>query len=472
VGLAILAFNTLVFPAFFLVVFLLFWATPWLGARKLLLLVFSYVFYSSFQPSHLLILIGLTALNYAGGLWLGRTRFRKPALALIVTADLGTLAFYKYIDFAVVNLNSVLLPAGISFAAPGILLPIGISFYTFEVISYIVDVYRGKIKPERSLLDFALLLAFFPRLVAGPIVRPADFLPQLKVIQTAQIGAGLQLVVIGMFQKLVIADYAMAPVVDWYFAIWTHTSSFDTWIAVLAFAIQIYCDFNGYTLCAIGLALLLGFRLPVNFANPYAAIGFSDFWRRWHISLSSWIRDYLYIPLGGSRHGKLWTCVSLLIAMTLAGLWHGASWNFVLWGLIHGTVLCVEHVLRRPWAWATARMPLLTSVPVTVVLWFVTLAAVCVAWVPFRAPSWQVSMSMLSRMADLQDITRPFSIAIGDAILVLTTAVVIIGVQLVDRFGGAEVLQRWYVRGAAYGVMIAALAAMGGDLRSFIYFQF
>jgi alginate O-acetyltransferase complex protein AlgI len=155
-----------------------------------------------------LILIGLTALNYAGGLWLGRTRFRKPALALIVTADLGTLAFYKYIDFAVVNLNSVLFPAGISFAAPGILLPIGISFYTFEVISYIVDVYRGKIKPERSLLDFALLLAFFPRLVAGPIVRPADFLPQLKVIQTAQIGAGLQLVVIGMFQKLVIADYA------------------------------------------------------------------------------------------------------------------------------------------------------------------------------------------------------------------------------------------------------------------------
>ena len=277
---------------------------------------------------------------------LALTRFRKPVLALIVTADLGTLAFYKYIDFAVVNLNSALFPAGISFAAPGILLPIGISFYTFEVISYIVDVYRGKIKPERSLLDFALLLAFFPRLVAGPIVRPSDFLPQLKVIQTAQIGAGLQLVLIGMFQKLVIADYAMAPVVDWYFAIWTHTSSFDTWIAVLAFAIQIYCDFNGYTLCAIGLALLLGFRLPVNFANPYAAIGFSDFWRRWHISLSSWIRDYLYIPLGGSRHGQLWTCVSLLIAMTLAGLWHGASWNFVLWGLIYGTVLCVEHVLR------------------------------------------------------------------------------------------------------------------------------
>jgi D-alanyl-lipoteichoic acid acyltransferase DltB (MBOAT superfamily) len=477
------AFNTLVFPVFFAVVFVLFWATPWLAWRKALLLIFSYVFYSSFEPSHLLILIGLTLFNFALAFALafalerssGRTR--RALLTFIVTVDIGALGFFKYIAFVLGNLNAALAPTGAGFAIPALLLPIGISFYTFEVVSYIVDIYRRKIPAERSLLDFALLLAFFPRLVAGPIVRPADFLPQLKVLQSPDLVPGLRLILIGLFQKLVIADYAMAPVVDWYFLVWTHTSSFDTWVAVIAFAVQIYCDFNGYTLCAIGLSLLLGFRLPINFNNPYAAIGLSDFWRRWHMSLSSWIRDYLYIPLGGSRYGLARTCFALLIAMTLAGIWHGASWNFALWGLIHGSVLCAEHLFRAGWRASVAGSPFAdmveNSVLTRAIVWGGTLIVVCLAWVPFRAPSWEVAASMLSLMTFMK--REPLQlVSPADATLVLATAVALLAAQVVDRWrtDRAELILPWYAQGVAYGFVVAALISMGGDLRSFIYFQF
>jgi alginate O-acetyltransferase complex protein AlgI len=464
-------FNTLVFAVFFVAVFVVYWLLPWLRARKLVLLVASYFFYGAFKPSYVLILVALTLFNYAMAFWLAasKDRARRLVLAAICVVDLGTLAFFKYAAFLIESANSAFGATAIQ--APVLLLPIGISFYTFEVISYVVDIYRRKIDPERSLLDFSLLLAFFPRLVAGPIVRPADFLPQLKGSTTCQFGLGLHLVIVGLFQKMVIADFIMASVIDRYFLFWTGTSFLDAWTSIIAFAVQIYCDFNGYTLCAIGLALLLGFRLPANFDNPYAAIGLSDFWRRWHISLSSWIRDYLYIPLGGSRYGAIRTCANLLISMTLAGLWHGASWNFALWGLIHGVVLSIEHLLRAVARRVTLLADLAEQAVVRAVLWFITFVIVCFAWVPFRAISWESAMAMLTQMTQWRDYW-PRQMTGSDTVLVLVVATAVVGHQIWARYSDGKVLQAWPVRAVSYGLMIACLLSMGGDTRRFIYFQF
>jgi alginate O-acetyltransferase complex protein AlgI len=311
--------------------------------------------------------------------------------------------------------------------------------------------------------------------VAGPIVRPAHFLPQLKGTSHPDLDRGLRLILIGIFQKTVVADYVLAPVVDSYFTYWTHASMFDAWTAIIAFAVQIYCDFNGYTLCALGLALLLGFQLPANFDNPYAAIGFSDFWRRWHISLSTWIRDYLYIPLGGSRRGLGRTCLNLLVALTLAGLWHGASWNFALWGLIHGALLCIEHLSRTVLAGTSALERLsgrvLSSPLARAALWLLTFVVVCFAWVPFRAPSWDAAIAMLGQMVSWHD-PWPRYIASADAALALAVAAMAIAVQIISRQQNSEVPRNVYVRWAAYGIMITLLVSMGGEARTFIYFKF
>jgi alginate O-acetyltransferase complex protein AlgI len=311
-------FNSLTFLIFFIVVFTLHRVMPGWSAKKLLLLIASYVFYAAWNPPYVVILLFSTSLDW----WLARLvwksqdpRRRRLLLTVSLVANLSLLGFFKYGNFLLDNTRLLLGAFGVHYAPPGfdIVLPIGISFYTFASLSYTIDVYRREIEGDAPYLDYALFVSFFPHLVAGPIVRARQLLPQIATPRSAsrdQLGWGLCLVIIGLFTKTVLADAVFAPVVDAAYAN-PALGALESWAAVLGFSGQIYCDFAGYSLCAIGLALCFGFEFPDNFRYPYGARGFSDFWRRWHITLSTWLRDSLYIPLGGNRHGEGRTYLSL-----------------------------------------------------------------------------------------------------------------------------------------------------------------
>jgi alginate O-acetyltransferase complex protein AlgI len=354
-----------------------------------------------------------------------------------------------------------------------ILLPVGISFYTFHSLSYTLDVYRGVMQPTRSLRDFVLAVSFFPQLVAGPIVRAGDFLPQLLAPPKPQTGRflwGLALMTLGLFEKVVLADTMLAGSADRVFGHGGPLIALDSWMGVIAFAGQIFFDFAGYSTCAIGAALCLGFHLKDNFRFPYAAIGFSDFWRRWHISLSTSLRDYLYFPLGGNRFGWARAAINLVIVMFLGGLWHGAAWTFVVWGLLHGFYLVVEHTLRAFFgdkAWTD-------SFAVKVLLGLITYAAVCLAWVFFRASDFTVATRMLRGMFGGH--------ANGDAILstreLLQIGIVTFFMMLahwslreISIEQAVERLPRWVVT-AVWAVMACAIILNQGNSNAFIYFQF
>jgi alginate O-acetyltransferase complex protein AlgI len=281
-----------------------------------------------------------------------------------------------------------------------VILPIGISFYTFEAINYTVDVYRGRVRAERDLAHFLLFITFFPHLVAGPIVRARDFLPQVrrpKRWDWARMQLGAQLFLLGLVKKLAIAD-RMAAFSDPVFGHPDEFGSYAVWVATLAYAVQIYCDFSGYTDMAIGCAHLLGYKLAANFNLPYLSRNVAEFWRRWHISLSTWLRDYLFIPLGGSRGGRRQTCRNLLVTMTLGGLWHGASWTFVVWGAFHGALLIAHRVFRR-WCERRPRLCAILLAPAgALACTALTLCCVCVGWVVFRATSPGSAVAMLTRL--------------------------------------------------------------------------
>ncbi|MBN1912744.1 MAG: MBOAT family protein [Pirellulales bacterium] len=312
--------------------------------RKVVLLLASYVFYMWWNPAFILLIVFTTAVNYACGLAIGikpTARRRKLWLVIGLTASLGVLAFFKYCHFMEDNALAVmrLLGYNVSWAHLNITLPVGISFYTFQTLSYTIDVYRGQIPVCRSPIDFALFVAFFPQLVAGPIVRAADFLPQLRrPVPMCFDRTAFFLIARGMVKKVLVADN-LAVLADAVFTDVGRWPSVIIWIATLCFYVQIYCDFSGYSDIAIGVARALGYYIPINFNRPYFAMSPAEFWHRWHISLSTWLRDYLYIPLGGNRHGPFKTGRNLMITMLLGGLWHGASWNFVLWGGLHGVAL-------------------------------------------------------------------------------------------------------------------------------------
>ncbi len=313
-------------------------------------------------------------------------------------ANLGILGTFKYYDFFVASLREALASLGWHLGSLDLILPIGISFYTFQSMSYTIDIYRRRLAPTSSLLDFALYVTFFPQLVAGPIVRAAEFLPQLATppVRTGRdLAVGARRFVIGLFKKVFVADN-LARLVDEVFA---NGQAFDTatvWLAVLAYTVQIYCDFSGYSDMAIGTARMLGYRFPRNFDFPYLARSMSDFWRRWHISLSTWLRDYLYISLGGNRRGPLRTGSNLMITMILGGLWHGAAWTFVFWGFFHGAALVGQRLLARPWpSRIVARLGGLRRVAAH----GATLLVVVVGWVFFRAPSFGAAIDLLTRMA-------------------------------------------------------------------------
>ncbi|MBI4064657.1 MAG: MBOAT family protein [Elusimicrobia bacterium] len=320
--------------------------------RKIVLLAASYVFYMWWNPAFGALVAVSTLVDYAIGLALNRTdepRKRKALVAISVSAQLGLLMYFKYAGFLAENLFVISRLLGFEGPAPtfNITLPIGISFYTFATLSYSIDIYRKQIPATRSLLDFALFIIFFPHLIAGPIVRAAQLIPQLERPARLTINPSILFLFLGgLIKKTLVADN-VAVMADAVYANPEQWPSAMIWLATIAFAVQIYCDFSGYSDMAIAIARALGYELPVNFRHPYFAINPSDFWRRWHITLSLWLKDYLYIPLGGNRHGTLRTYANLTLTMLLGGLWHGASWNFALWGLWHGLLLVAHRAYRQ-----------------------------------------------------------------------------------------------------------------------------
>jgi alginate O-acetyltransferase complex protein AlgI len=387
-------FPSVQFAIFFPIVLALSWA---LMAQPLLwkpfILLASYVFYASASPVFCLLLAAVTLWNHVAALVMhrfGDDRVRGRICAVAVTGNLLMLGAFKYYSFFAQAVARALrsMSLGIPFPLLTIALPVGISFFTFQAISYTVDVKRGLIEPAR-LIDTAVYLSFFPHLVAGPIVRAREFLPQLarpRDPDSVAVSSGLLLIGMGLVKKVVIADYLGRMVVDPVFGVPQAYHAPDVMLAAYAYAAQIYCDFSGYTDIAIGLALLMGFVFPQNFNSPYRATGFRDFWRRWHMTLSRFLRDFLYIPLGGNRGSRLFTYRNLMITMVLGGLWHGAAWTFVIWGAFHGLGLVGERVLG-----GRVRTP-------TWLRWLVTFHLVVLGWVIFRAQGIGEVWSFLSRL--------------------------------------------------------------------------
>src|ERR1700704_4791159 len=471
-------FNSLTFVVFFAVVVTLYWSIRSWNARKNLLVFASYIFYGAWNPPFAALLFSTTAMDF----WLGREmakakdqRSRRAWLVASVCMNLSMLGFFKYGNFLLENFKWLMAQVGVIYQPPhlDILLPVGISFYTFHSLSYTLDIYRRVLQPTKSLRDFILAVSFFPQLVAGPIVRAGDFLPQLvrpPALRAGQFLWGLALMTLGLFEKIVLADTMLAGSADRIFSYAGPLVALDSWLGVMAFAGQIFFDFAGYSICAIGAALCLGFHLKDNFRFPYAAIGFSDFWRRWHISLSTFLRDYLYIPLGGNRVGWTRAAINLVIVMFLGGLWHGAAWTFVVWGLLHGSYLVIEHALRAFFgnkAWTD-------TFAVKLLLGLITYAAVCIAWVFFRASNFTIATRMLRGMFGGH--------AHGDAILstlemlqigIVTACMILAHWSLRESNIETAVtrLPRWIVT-TIWAVMACVIILTQGNSNAFIYFQF
>src|SRR4051794_27632034 len=352
----------------------------------------SYVFYAAASPKFCLLLAGMTLGNQAAAQLVHRTENegrRKLIVGIAVALDLAVLGVFKYYGFFSQEINALLERAHLGLPVPlaAIALPVGISFITFQAISYTVDVHRRLLPPAKTI-DVGLYLSFFPHLVAGPIVRAREFIPQLATPRDPRqvaVGAGVALIVIGLVKKVAIADFLAREIVDPVFGVPQAYSAPDAILATYAYAVQIFCDFSGYTDIAIGLALLMGLVFPQNFDRPYRAASFGEFWQRWHMTLSRFLRDFLYIPLGGNRKGRWKTVRNLMITMLLGGLWHGAAWGFILWGAIHGVALVIEHQFR-----GKVRLP-------RPLAWFLVFNIVCLAWIPFRAPDLTLAGSFAAR---------------------------------------------------------------------------
>jgi alginate O-acetyltransferase complex protein AlgI len=399
-------------------------------------------------------------------------RGRLAVLWLGVVFNLGVLGVFKYYNFFVATVINLAQPFGWHLHIPFIELglPIAISFLTFHALSYIIDVYHRKLAPTRSLVDILLYISFFPHLIAGPIVRAKAFLEQtVRNSDPADIRLGFSvfLIVGGLFKKVIIANYLSTDFVDGVFRSPADYSRLDLLLGMYAYALQIYCDFSAYTDIAIGVANLLGYQFPQNFNQPYRAVSVQDFWRRWHITLSYWLRDYLYIPLGGNRGGTLLTYRNILITMGLGGLWHGANLTFVIWGLLHGAALVVERMLGITGEKGAGR-----PVPAWLT-WFVTLHFVCLTWVFFRSPTLEVAQTYLSTLVSGERIFTTTVTPLLAAMLVLGALTQIIPNDWFDR------LEAYYDR-ASIAVKVAipfvviflvAVAAPGG-VPPFIYFQF
>jgi len=472
-----LLFPTATFAIFFLIVLPLSWLTmPWPHRWRPFIVIASYVFYSWWDWRFVFLLAGCTVWNQvlAVRIWRTPDRSRRKALLFLALAgDLGVLGYFKYYDFFVSSTDNMATVVGLDlpFSLKTIVLPVGISFFTFMAISYVVDAYRGDFQPT-TLEKFAVYLSFFPHLVAGPIVRPGELIPQLETPRDPRrvdTSRAFYLIATGLFKKVVIANYLASSIVDQVFAAPGQHSSLEILIAVYAYAVQIYADFSGYTDIAIGIALLLGFSFPQNFDSPYAAVSVQDFWRRWHMTLSRWLRDYVYIPLGGNRRGSVATYRNLMLTMLIGGLWHGAAWTFVVWGGLHGAALAGERWWRER---RGAAAPRATGWP----LWrarILTFHFVCLAWIFFRSDSFASAWDMIEGL--FTQWGRPSPLVTSGVLLALAVG---IGSQylparvpriLMARFSRLPVLAQATV--LALALMLTSVLGPEG-VAPFIYFQF
>ena len=471
-----MVFNSLAFVAFFAIVLLLHalpfrWTT-----KKVNLLIASYLFYAAWNPPFVILLWISTIVDWYAAQKLvhaEKQAARRAWMLLSVVANLGMLGYFKYGHFLLDNFSTLMTGLGLHYVPPSwdIVLPVGISFYTFATMSYTLDVYLRRAKPATNFLDYALFVTFFPHLVAGPIMRPTELVPQFAEPRRAsldQLRYGLVLMTLGLFQKIVLADSFLAKAAETVYDGDKVPGALDAWFGTLAFSGQIFCDFAGYSTTAIGAAMCLGFAMPDNFRFPYAAIGFSDFWRRWHITLSSWLRDYLYIPLGGNRHGAARTYCALMGTMLLGGLWHGANWTFVVWGGLHGLYLSAERLLRarfsgyRPGPGALFALGMLTYVLVNI------------TWVFFRAhtfgKAWIVLRGMFGGNGGAEPILTTSNLAM--------TGVIVGGLVAAHWLMRERTLESMLERApsvslsAALGVMAFTIVIAQGAGSAFIYFQF
>ena len=468
-------FPTIEFAVFFAAVFPVAWSLNERNTlKKLFLVAASYLFYSFWDWRFCILLLGSSVGNFLIGLWLARLDDRPGARRLVVSLGVATnlalLGYFKYYNFFAISVVNGFADMGlrVDISLVEVTLPIAISFLTFHGISYIVDVYRRTIPATGSLLDILLYVSFFPHLVAGPIVRASEFLPQSQLRSdpaAIDLGRSAILILGGLFKKVVIANYIATNFVDGVFQDPASRSSLDLVLGAYAYAIQIYCDFSAYTDIAIGVASLLGYKFPQNFDQPYRATSLRDFWRRWHMTLSRWLRDYLYISLGGNRGGRARTAFNLLATMILGGLWHGANVTFLIWGTIHGVALTIEHLLGRP-----------PGAPVSAVRaaigWLVTLHIVCAAWIFFRASSLDVALVYLDRIASAHDWTTTMSPFVAIVVLIGAATQFIppdstrrLGAWFDDMPVAGKIATSFAV---IYGIAICAPAGVP----PFIYFQF
>lgn len=456
--------------------------------QNLFLIAASLFFYGWWDWRFCALLVFSIALDYTCALRLvGAGSRAKYYLWLSLGGNLGVLGFFKYFDFFAASFADLLRTLGLNPSLPvlGVILPVGISFYTFQTLAYTIDVYRGDIQPSRDPAVVALYVCFFPQLVAGPIERPRNLIPQFEEprrIDQAKLASGLFLIFLGLFKKLAIAD-AVAPRVDEIFQVsggapWTVLVE-GAWL----FAIQIYCDFSGYSDIARGTARLFGIELMKNFNQPYLATNITEFWRRWHISLSSWLRDYVYIPLGGNRKGNRNTYCNLLLTMVLGGLWHGANWTFVVWGSLHGVYLAVHKWLKRRRAGAEPAAYPAASPAGRVLSTLFTFHLVLLTWVLFRSPTLGSAMNYLAGILLFRGGWDALSIGSPDSLSLLRRVAVagfygllVLAVDIPQhRTGEHNALQTWYwpARGAAYFAMLLSIILLRPDNETpFIYFQF
>ena len=473
-------FPTIDFAIFFLVAFALNWVlspfpTPW----KLAILGLSYFFYAWWDPRFVLLLVAETAIAHFGVRFIARSttqQNRKRWMTISVVGLLGILAYFKYAGFFAVSVDNVARSVGLGNLVPLIqpTLPIAISFFTFMAISYVVDVYRRQLEPA-SPIDLAVYLAFFPHLVAGPIVRGGELLPQIRRRRDAEnvdYARAFTLIARGLFKKVVISSFIASAIVDPVFLSPSSHSALDALFGVWGYAIQIYCDFSGYTDIAIGLAMLLGISFPVNFDAPYSAATLQDFWRRWHITLSRWLRDYLYIPLGGNRGSEAEVARNIMLTMILGGLWHGAAWTFLAWGFLHGAGQVVGHVRRERRA-ATGLPPLVPSRLHHVGQVIFTFQFVCLAWIFFRATSFTNAFAVIGRIftgwGAASNLVTP---------LVILTIVAVLLVQQVPTSIGERVAAAWSnlhlaVQAILLALVLLAITTLGPTgVAPFIYYRF
>lgn len=465
-------FNSWEFLFFFPVVTLLFFITPH-KARWFVLLAASSIFYCYFIPAYLLILFFTIAVDYAAGIFIEEsTKNKKLWLIASIVANVGVLAVFKYYNFFIGNINSF---TDNHFILLNVILPIGLSFHTFQAMSYTMEVYYGRYKAERHLGLYALYIMFYPQLVAGPIERPQHMFPQFKTQQHFtwdNLLNGLRLMLWGFFKKVVIAD----RIADFVTPVFNHPEQqhfIILWTGIIFFAIQIYCDFSGYSDIAIGCAKVMGYDLMLNFDRPYFATSIGGFWRRWHISLSTWFRDYLYKPLGGSKSGYINTYKNLLIVFALSGLWHGAGWTFIIWGLIHGIARVTELLIQR----------FTTLSKYKLIGYIVTMAVVLSAWIFFRASSVNNALEVIRQMFSFKTEAQLYpagamlrdSIPYSKASIIYVAAAIVI-MFLIEKYTDPKMftLNRSRVKDIAFCaiVLVAILFTGVFNKTSFIYFQF